>query len=234
MCLIVCTQLGQVRFLWGRGVKFRNDGRRINSHVEDCAVRNGILPDIIPEGALNKSLEISEHRKSRSIRVLITSLHTSLYEDLIHKYSEHETVGGDIVRVAQLSHRGEQSFSANEDAQALVEILLLSFVDNLIVTPLSTFGGLAQAYGRLTPWMFETKVLRRYAGSCVRAQSVDLCYQRAEMEYNCPHNPEVDKASIEKAVPYIKRCLFVEESDGIQLMPTLPGQTESAVYTGNH
>ncbi|CAK9878401.1 unnamed protein product [Sphagnum jensenii] len=91
-----------------------------------------------------------------SIQVLVTLLHTALYEDLPQHYLKHDTVTGDVVQESQISHQGEQSFNASRDAQALVEILQLSFVDDLIATPFSTFGRLAQAYGVLQPWFFET------------------------------------------------------------------------------
>jgi hypothetical protein len=42
------------------------------------------------------------------------------------------------VKVTRLIHRGKQGFSADEDSMAMVEILLLSFVGELLVTPLST------------------------------------------------------------------------------------------------
>jgi hypothetical protein len=81
---------------------------------------------------------------------------------------------GDSVKVTRLIHIGEQGFSADEDSMAMVEILLLSFVGELLVTPLSTSGGLAQAYGAIRPWLVDVKGNDQF---CVRAQSVDLCYQ---------------------------------------------------------
>jgi len=98
---------------------------------------------------------------------------------------------------------------------AMVEILLLSFVDELLVTPLSTFGGLAQAYGATLPWFVEVKKTGR---SCVRAQSVDLCYQTSHSEYECPHEPGIDRMKIQSSVPYLRTCLPIEESDGVQLV----------------
>jgi len=64
--------------------------------------------------------------------VLVRLLHTALYEDLPQHYLKHDTVTGDVVQESQISHQGEQSFNASRDAQALAEILQLSFVDDLI------------------------------------------------------------------------------------------------------
>ncbi|KAH8932227.1 hypothetical protein BDL97_19G060600 [Sphagnum fallax] len=206
----------QVRFLWGKGVKFKHDSKRVNSHIKDCIAREKLLPSI--QDGLNSSFKRPVSRNPKVIQVLITSLHTALYDDLLQQYLEHETITGDVVRVAQISHEGEQHFGASADAQALAEILLLSFVDDLIATPFSTFGGLAQAYGAIKPWFFETKILRKKARTCVRAQSIDVCYQRAQEYYDCPHDDDVDSLPIETVIPYIKRCLSVEDNDGIQLM----------------
>jgi hypothetical protein len=117
-----------------------------------CSVRN-ILPGV--RGSKD-SYRKHKLQNLKVIQVLVTLLHTALYEDLPQHYLKHDTVTGDVVQESQISHQGEQSFNASRDAQALVEILQLSFVDDLIATPFSTFGRLAQAYGALQPWFFET------------------------------------------------------------------------------
>jgi hypothetical protein len=116
------------------------------------SVRN-ILPDV--RGSKD-SYRNHKLQNLKVIQVLVTLLHTALYEDLPQHYLKHDTVTEDVVRESQISHQGEQSFNASRDAQALVEIFQLSFVDDLIATPFSTFGRLAQAYGVLKPWFFET------------------------------------------------------------------------------
>ncbi len=111
-----------------------------------------ILPDI--RGSKD-SYRKHKLQNLKVIQLLVTLLHTALYEDLPQHYLKHDTVTGDVVRESKISHQGEQSFIASRNAQALVEILQLSFVDDLIATPFSTFGRLAQAYGVLKPWFFE-------------------------------------------------------------------------------
>lgn len=186
---------GQVRFLYGRNVYFESASKRANKHVKQCLIENNILPR--PGGEVT--------------RVLVTSLHKALADELQGMY---ESQAG-TVKVSQLTHQEKQRFGTDDDHKAMVEILLLSFVDELLVTPLSTFGGLAQAYGAILPWFVEVK---RNRGSCVRAQTVDLCYQTANWWYDCPHEPSLHRRKIPDAVPYLRRCLPIEESDGLQLV----------------
>jgi xyloglucan fucosyltransferase len=186
----------QVRFLYGRKVYFESASKRVNKHVKQCLIENDIL---------------SRPGGESTTRVLVTSLHRALADELRKMYENSPSV-----KVSQLTHREKQRFGTDDDHKAMVEILLLSFVDELLVTPLSTFGGLAQAYGAIMPWFVEVK--RNHRGSCVRAQTVDLCYQTANWWYDCPHEPSVHRHKIPDAVPCLRRCLPIEESDGLQLV----------------
>lgn len=206
----------QVRFLYGRKVYFNSASNRANKHVVECATANNILPHIIHEGSSKSSTENVAQRFPQVIQVFVASLHRALSEELLERYTKHETRNGNIVRVAQLTNRETQQFSVNEDNIAMVEIILLSLVDDLLVTPLSTFGGLAQAYGAIVPWFVEVK--SRWGSSCVRAQTVDICYQKAKSRYNCRHDSDAASKAIQDVVPYIRTCLPIEESDGVQLV----------------
>lgn len=132
-----------------------------------CAAENNILPNI---ATLNPELqsETSEAQSGQVIRVFVTSLHTALSEELLKMYENHRTVTGDTVKVTQLTTRGKQGFSADEDNMAMGEILLLSFVDELLRTPLSTFGGLPLAYGAIRPWFVDVKKNDRSCAWTVR------------------------------------------------------------------
>ena len=190
---------------------FKGASKRANDHVKRCVAENNILPNALYPELQTKSSAV---QSGKVIRVFVTSLHTALTEELLKMYEDHRTANGDTVKITQLTHRGEQGFSVDEDNMAMVEILLLSFVDELLVTPLSTFGGLAQAYGAIRPWFVDVKDDR----SCVRAQAVDLCYQTAASRYDCPHEPNLDSKEIQSLVPYMRTCLPIEESYGVQLV----------------
>lgn len=212
----------QVRFLYGRKVYFNSASKRANKHVVECATENNILPHIIQKGS-SKNTESVAQKTPQVIQVFVASLHRALSEELLERYTKHETINGNIVRVAQLTNRETQQFSVNEDNIAMVEIILLSLVDDLLVTPLSTFGGLAQAYGAIIPWFLEVKS-RWGSTSCVRAQTADICYQKAKSHYNCRHDSDAGWKAIQNVVPYIRTCLPIEESDGVQLVsPPMPG-----------
>lgn len=202
----------QVRFLYGRKVYFKGASKRANDHVKQCVAENKILPKIEPPGLETRSSAVGHGQVTR---VLVTSLHTALSEELREMYENHRPATGETVKITQLTHRGQQGFGTDEDLKAMVEIMLLSFVDDLLVTPLSTFGGLAQAYGAIVPWFVQVK---KGDGPCVRAQTLDLCYQMAQSHYDCPHDPNIHKKLIQSVVPYMRRCLPIEESIGLQLV----------------
>ncbi|KAG0578811.1 hypothetical protein KC19_4G051000 [Ceratodon purpureus] len=199
----------QIRFLYGRKVYFKGASKRANDHVKQCVAENNILPKIELE---TKSSSV---RPGQVTRVLVTSLHTALSEELLKMYENRRTATGETVKITQLTHRGQQGFSTDEDLKAMVEIMLLSLVDELLVTPLSTFGGLAQAYGAILPWFVEVK---KDDVPCARAQTFDLCYQMAHSHYDCPHEPNIDRKLIQSVLPYMRRCLPIEESIGLQLV----------------
>jgi xyloglucan fucosyltransferase len=126
---------------------------------------------------------------------------------------------GEQVTVVQLTSRHEQSFyNREEDEQALVEIILLSFSDDVIVSPRSTFGSVAHAYGALQPWVIATQVIEGEEANCLKAQSVDACYHTPERYLSCPHDPEVHGSSVLELVTYIKDCVPGEHPGAIQLI----------------
>lgn len=212
----VDTRVGiQVRFLYGRKVYFERASKRANKHVKQCISENNILPGAVRED--ERGIGSRTARSGQVIRVFVTSLHTALSEELLRMYDKQETTTGETVMVTQLTHRGKQGFGSDDDVMAMIEILLLSFVDKLLITPLSTFGGLAQAYGAIIPWFVEMK---KNSVSCTRAQTPDLCYQMAYAYYDCPHERNIHRGKIQKTVPYIRQCLSVEESAGLQLVPS--------------
>lgn len=121
-----------------------------------------------------------------------------------------------------MSSNEEQQLSEAEDIQAFVEIMLLSLSDQLLVTPSSTFGSIAQGYGALVPWFIETRGDEegRVYKSCERAQSIDICHQYTETVYECPHDPSMDTKPIFDNEPSLKKCLAIDHESGIQLIST--------------
>jgi xyloglucan fucosyltransferase len=121
------------------------------------------------------------------------------------------------VSIIQVTHGSLQHFNdIEEDRQALTEMITLSFSDVLFVTPLSTFGGVAQGYGAITPWFIDIRPESKE--TCSRAQTVDTCYQLPVFKFQCPYDANLNNQWILAKVPYLKDCLPIDVPYGIQLI----------------
>ncbi|CAM6091805.1 unnamed protein product [Calypogeia fissa] len=207
----------QVRYrLWYEHSQLHDS---VNQKTIQCLVGNGILPnvtDVSVHSAHNSKYAVNEGRPMTT-KVLITSLETDLYDLLQDRYLRFPTVTGESVGLVQLSHASSQKWGFEPHTQALAEIILLSLSDEMLVTPLSTFGGVAQAYGGLKPWIVDHSKSTS-AESCVRASSVDVCYQQANVTFSCPHDPDVHNKKVYEHVPSIERCLEIDSPSGLVLL----------------
>jgi len=215
--------------------------------AQKCALENGMLPqhgqaatrsDLIRTSQSNSPTAESNPGDAQSIDdstasasavngtttvVFVASLYDTFEKSLSSEYLQQAPANaGEHVTVVQVSSRHEQSyFNREEDEQALVEIILLSFSDDVIVSPRSTFGNVAHAYGALQPWVIAAQDVIEgdsQQASCLKAQSVDACYHTPERYLSCPHDPELDGSSVLDLVPYIADCLAGEYPDSIQLI----------------
>jgi xyloglucan fucosyltransferase len=140
----------------------------------------------------------------------------------------------------QLSRKFEQGFTIEEDAQALVEVILLSFSDEIIVTPMSTFGGVAHAYGALVPW-FARKVKWFHEKPedeeeptgvpCVRGQTIDTCQHLPQKAFECPHDPDFHGTSVVAIAPYFRDCLVEDTASGMQLITGISSSSAATTTT---
>ncbi|BBN16453.1 xyloglucan fucosyltransferase [Marchantia polymorpha subsp. ruderalis] len=203
----------QVRYRMGE-YEHTQLSQGVNQHITSCLLDNGILPNVTQ--FFSPELQRGLPRPAPIIKVLITSLYLDLQDHLSEMYLRHQTVTGESVGLLQLTHDDEQRWGLEPDTQALVEVILLSLSDTMLVTPLSTFGGVAQAYGGLRPFIIEQS--KREGGSCVRADSVDMCYQQASTTYDCPHDKRRHEKEISDVVPYIQKCMAVDSSTGVHLI----------------
>ncbi|CAM6099900.1 unnamed protein product [Calypogeia fissa] len=189
----------------------------LNKRILDCVLDNEILPNASSTWDIEES-----HPPSSSTKVFIASLYRGLLDYLKGVYQDVHTVNGEEVEVIQVTSNEEQRLSKEEDIQAFVEILALSLSDQLLVTPSSTFGSIAQGYGALVPWFIETREDTPQATykSCERAQSIDICHQYTEFVYKCPHDPSMNEKPIFDSEPSLKRCLNIDHESGVQLIST--------------
>lgn len=184
----------------------------INSRVLQCAWNHNMLP------LFNTSPSTSDpDAPSTATTILVTSLFPDLRDYLSELYHRNPPPTGDTVGIFQLSKGEVQKFGVEEDTQALTEVICLSFSDNLLVTPLSTFGGMAQAYGALKPYFLEYRSENNLP-PCEQGYSIDPCNQDPEMVYICPHDRRVDGKQITDVVRSIRPCPAIDTLHGVQLV----------------
>lgn len=190
--------------------------RILNSNVVGCILENRMLQEALffrrmPQNSAAASTPFQA-------TLFVTSLTTTLHNHLWKTYIRNTSSGDTNIQLMQLSHEEMQRDGPKEVyARALLEVIHLSLSQTLLVTPRSTFGGLAQAYGALRPWFIETR--EDTIAPCIRAQTVDVCYQIPDVDYKCPYEPRIDMKHIMDFVPYIKYCLDVDVGrSGIQLV----------------
>lgn len=190
-----------------------------NTRITQCALENGILPNVnfSVDSRLDDS-QVSEEapKKSKVVAVFIACLYTGLHDHLTRLFLRHPTSTGESVALVQVTHEDVQEFGVEVDRQALAEVIGLSFADDLFVTPISTYGGLAQAYGGLRPWFIEIRNASKKP--CTRGRTVDICYQGGYTKYDCP-GEDVDGKHIVDVVPYLTPCLVEDyPKGGVQLI----------------
>lgn len=175
----------------------------------------------------NNVAEVEDDHSRRQSTVFIASLYDGLLKHLKSMYNSstsarfdedddghhhhllESTSVANPVRVVQLTHGEEQKSGLDEDQGALAEILLLSFSDDLFVTPSSTFGGIAQVYGGLIPWFIDYDPSSN--NSCFHGQTVDICFSRSLEMFTCPYDTHSSNGRrLVDVMPYIKECPAIE------------------------
>ncbi|KAL2623532.1 hypothetical protein R1flu_003737 [Riccia fluitans] len=204
----------QVRFRDGGGM-YDSLNSVVNKKITDCALEL----DLIPSNAFNfKYLKDIEQNGGRPVVIFIASLQKGLVNHFREYYAPilewQKQKGEEVVKVIQLSHYGFQPFHLDGDFQAFAELLMLSLVDEIFTSPLSTFGYVAQAYGGLRPLLIEFDPRRNT--NCQRGQSSDGCYQQGVSKCTCPSEPELDRKPVIEILPYLQPC---QDTEGLQLVP---------------
>ncbi|BBN16562.1 xyloglucan fucosyltransferase [Marchantia polymorpha subsp. ruderalis] len=209
----------QVRYKDGTP-HYRKMNELYNARITECARANGILPDVdvsVDERTDDSHVAQAARPKRSVVAVFIACLYTGLHDHLTRLYLRHPSAGGESVALVQVTHEDRQEFGVEVDRQALAEVMCLSFSDDLFVTPISTYGGVAQAYGALNPWFLEIRP--NVDKPCTRGVSVDICYQGGLEKYVCPYDAKVNGQPISHVVPYLKRCIPEDYArGGVQLI----------------
>ncbi|KAG6550898.1 hypothetical protein Mapa_007512 [Marchantia paleacea] len=166
----------------GMQVRFRDGGamyHALNDMVNERITRCGREHDIILHPALNSTSTSDDD--GPPLVIFIASLHMGLQDHLRQFYAERleqqMLTGKATLKLLQLTHAGFQAFDLDGDFQAFAELIILSLTDELMTSPMSTFGYIAQAYGGLRPWLIEFS--QKKSMNCEQGQSSDACYQMA-------------------------------------------------------
>ncbi|CAM6097396.1 unnamed protein product [Calypogeia fissa] len=215
----------QVRFLHGEN-QYKQDNFPVNGHITQCLLEEGFLPEVCPENAtlvaedgrfVNcSSSTIDTDPPPPVTKVLIASLFLGFHDYLQNVYLRHETVDRETVAVVQLTHEKTQGTGVDVDSQALVEIIALSLSDVLLVTPFSTFGGLAQGYGTLVPYFIEYNVTESVP--CQRGLTTEPCYLGAIPHYDCHYDDPPNGSYVVDVVPYLQRCMHIDVGPGYAML----------------
>lgn len=196
---------------------------RMHAVVEDRIVQCGLTHHLLPQTLGHQTLIPGSNQTVHTTSVFVASLFEGVKKNLSATFGRYPTATGERVEVVQLSSEGEQKYGVEIFQEALAEIVTLSFSDHLMVTPQSTFSGVAQGYGGLVSWFIEFREegLQPSAPPCTRGQSVDVCFQVPyDYTFRCPYDA-VNNFEISRVYPDIQRCLDAD-TPGLQLITQFP------------
>lgn len=197
--------------------------RFISGHILWCASQNNILPNIaqdnnlpnvtqesiLPNVTQENTTPVTESQPAR-VAVLMTALTAQYHHDIREKFLANANVRGDIVTVLSPSSEGvQQTGDVEHDKKALSDIWLLSFMDDIVASPQSTFGYVAHGLAGITPYVFLRWGYEDYAryDGCARTNVVGPCYLDTPHDQECPLDPPGTRIGDPNAtVPEVQNC----------------------------
>ncbi|XP_058192037.1 probable fucosyltransferase 8 [Rhododendron vialii] len=194
----------QIRDFSSTGLPFQSSKELPFTYMMDrilnCSAQENLLPRVITN-AQNSVLNATRNTKTKS--VLVTSLSSWYFEKLRNMYRDNPAITGESITVFQPSHEeSQQSNNAQHDMKALAEIYLLSLMDELITSPWSTFGYVAQGLGGLRPWILSNPLREMDSDlPCRRATSMEPCFHYPP-SYGCGAKTGIDTGARE----YVRHC----------------------------
>ncbi|XP_047321209.1 galactoside 2-alpha-L-fucosyltransferase-like [Impatiens glandulifera] len=168
--------------------------------IVSCFLENKLLPKVVHNRNYDDTLS------TRSKAVLVTSLTSSYYDKISDMYWDHATETGEGIGVYQPSHEGVQhSDMTSHNAKAWAEIYLLSLMDVVITSPVSSFGYVAQGLGGKRAWMINgphREFVSDSEPSCFQVASMEPCFHNPPY-YDCKARGRADTGSV---APYVQHC----------------------------
>jgi xyloglucan fucosyltransferase len=171
-----------------------------------------------PVAEMSVGSSSSSWTTTRSVAVLVTSLHIQYYEKLRNLYVEHGTEDGTVVSVHMMSHEGVENESYEQAVKALTEIWLLSFSNKLTTTSWSTFGYVAQGLGGLQPIilnLFTIDARHETRPACFLGQSSDPCLHYPFVKPSKCAQVKMSQQHSKWITTHIRPCQ--DEVNGLQL-----------------
>ncbi|KAI5073791.1 hypothetical protein GOP47_0011804, partial [Adiantum capillus-veneris] len=187
----------------------------ISRQIARCSVEQKLLPKTLQEdkklaSSINGTLE-QKRRHNVDVSVLVTSLRAEYRDNLALEYANHPTEGNLVVDVVSASNEGWQKTGDKQhDANAIIDIWLLSFMHELVITPFSTFGSTASGLAGNVPFVFINYGLDKVLEpACGKTNAGGPCFIVYPKEQPCDLDPA--RSSIfdpNDKVPEVKLCHF--------------------------
>ncbi|KAH7443266.1 hypothetical protein KP509_02G027700 [Ceratopteris richardii] len=191
----------------------------ISRQISRCGVEQNLIPRTMADVSFNPTGATEEEERQEQligeshadISVLVSSLREEYRDDLAKEYHSHPNVENLTVNVVSASSEHlQQTGDVLHDRKAIIDIWLLSFMDDLVITPRSTFGSTASGMAGIVPLVFI-----HYGNdnvnepACGRTNAVGPCFIIFPREQPCdldlPRSSIFDPA---QKVPEVKFCDF--------------------------
>lgn len=135
----------------------------ISHHILQCSIATQLLPNLINHNTSSHEPNPNPNPTPNSnatppkrIAVLMAALGAEYHHDLRESFLLNENEGNHRVMVVSPSSEGKQQTGLLEhDKKAIADMWLLSFTDNIISSPRSTFGHVAHGLAGITPIVFQ-------------------------------------------------------------------------------
>lgn len=177
----------------------------ISDHILKCVTDTNIL-----HNSTQKTTVIPIHNSHKKITILMTALTSQYHHDVREYYLRHDISGGHHVSVVSPSSEGhQQTGDLDHDTKALTDMWLLSFMDEIVSSPRSTFGYIAHGLAGITPIVLLRLGAETIADpACERTNLPGPCYIDPPGLMECPLDPPGTSIGDAFAqVPEVRSCI---------------------------
>lgn len=186
----------------------------ISMHILKCAIASGLLPNLTESNWHDDApnLKFGAGPPER-IAVLMTALNREYHENLTAFFVQYANEEYKEVMVVSPSNEEKQQFGVlDHDQKAMVEMWLLSFTDDIISSPRSTFGHVAHGLAGITPVVFRSWGLDEEKlphPLCSRTNLPGPCFIDHPEQMRCLMDPPDSSGvgDVDNSFPEIKHCL---------------------------